>query len=81
MMVALNTEPWFFALLDDGCNRICHAPARVCHADAVLGQDMGPMFPHQRLYKDLGNVRTVGKRRVPLLIRVSNNRLLRGDVI
>ena len=57
-----------FALLDEGCDIICHTEAWARHADQALkrqGQALGALTGEARTYKGLGGAQSIGSRVIP----------------
>ena len=66
--IDLKTDPRVFAVLDDGCNRMCDTPAFIDHVRAVLeseGKELSPLFGEGKHKTGIGGCRATGRRSIP----------------
>jgi hypothetical protein len=74
----LKTDERVFALLDEACNKTCHTRSWRKDAESK-GLAFGELVGEPRHYKGVGSRTTSGKRRIPLILRLTKASLKRGD--
>ena len=75
--IDLKTDPLFFAVLDDGCNRTCHTPAFIDHMRVVLeseGKELSPLVGEARHY------RAAGRRSFPFGLALPDGSSVRAEL-
>ena len=85
-MVDLDVDDRVFALLDDGCNCICHTSIWAWKAQYGfnrVSKEFGELVTTNAIpkYKGIGSVKGVGKRYFPCRVALQDGALAKGSLM
>ena len=82
--IDLKKDPRVFAILDDGCNRTCHAPAFAKHLEQALqaeGKTMPKLAGESRRHSGIGGCSSTGRRGIPLGLALPDGSSVRAELM